>query len=75
MNTAIVGMKPMAEVTQDAIQVLCQAIGIVNTVRFINQFTIGYGNYTVEREELFEDVTLDEIITAIKHKEYPLSAA
>ncbi|HNT73696.1 MAG TPA: hypothetical protein PKH77_01615 [Anaerolineae bacterium] len=69
MNTAAVQMKPLAEITQDAIRVLCQALGIVDTVRFVNQFTIGYGNYTEEREELFADLTLDEIVTAIRHKQ------
>lgn len=27
-------------------------IGVANTVRFINQFSTGYGNYTEERENL-----------------------
>lgn len=40
--------------------------GIVNTVRFLNQFTAGYGNYTEEREHLFGHLTLDEILAEIK---------
>lgn len=58
--------KPLTEITQEAIKVLFQTLGIMNTIRFINQFTIGYGNYTEEREELFGEVTLDEVINAIK---------
>lgn len=58
--------KPLAEITQEAIKVLFQTLGIVDTVRFINQFTTGYGNYTAEREALFGDITLDDIITEIK---------
>lgn len=68
MTTTAVRIKPLAEITQDAIRVLCQALGIVDTVRFVNQFTTGYGNYTEEREELFADLTLDEIVSAIKLK-------
>jgi hypothetical protein len=64
----ITEVKPLAEVTKDAIKVLCKEIGVVNTVRFINQFTIGYGNYTEEREQLFRDMTLDDIITEIKQR-------
>ena len=60
--------KPLAEITQEAIKVLFQTVGIVNTVRFINQFTTGYGNYTEEREALFGDRTLDEVITEIKQR-------
>lgn len=67
MSTTTAEMKPLAEITQDAIQILCQEIGIVNTIRFVNQFTVGYGNYTEEREQLFADLTLDEIVAAIKH--------
>jgi hypothetical protein len=61
-----VEVKPLAEITQDALSVLCKEIGIVNTVRFISQFTVGYGNYTEERARLFADMTLDDIIDEIK---------
>jgi hypothetical protein len=61
-------VKPLAEITQEAITILYQEIGIVNTIRFINQFTTGYGNYTEEREQLFGDMLLDDIITVIKQE-------
>lgn len=60
--------RPLAEVTQTAIRVLVREIGLVDTMRFVGQFTIGYGNYTEERDELFGDLTLDEIIAAIKRR-------
>jgi hypothetical protein len=41
-------------------------MGRVDNVRFLNQFTTGYGNYTEERESLFKDLTLYEIIAAVK---------
>jgi hypothetical protein len=62
----VVEAKPLAEITHEAIKLLYQKLGIVNTVRFLNQFTIGYGNYTEEREGLFGDLTLDEVISEIK---------
>ncbi len=43
-------------------------IGIVDTLRFISQFTMGYGDYTQEREELFAALTLDDIVTEIKRR-------
>lgn len=58
--------KPLAEITQEAIKVLFQTLGVVNTIRFINQFTTGYGNYTEERDALFGDKTLDDIISEIR---------
>ncbi|EKQ68017.1 hypothetical protein OsccyDRAFT_3523 [Leptolyngbyaceae cyanobacterium JSC-12] len=54
--------KSLNEITQQAIQVLSKEIGIASTVRFLNQFSIGYGNYTEERESFFKDLTLDEIL-------------
>lgn len=58
--------KPLTEVTQEAISVLLREIGIVNTVRFLNQYSTGYGNYVEERDQLFGHLTLDEIIGEIK---------
>lgn len=54
--------KSLSQITQQAIEVLFKEIGIVSTVRFLNQFSIGYGNYTEERDALFQDLTLDEIL-------------
>jgi hypothetical protein len=64
----VTGARPLAEVTTEALKVLYKEIGIVNTVRFINQFTTGYGDYTQEREQLFADMTLDDIVSEIKRK-------
>lgn len=61
-----VEVKPLAEVTQEAIRVLIQQLGPVDTVRFVSQFTVGYGNYTEERRRLFSGMTLDEIVSEIK---------
>ena len=60
--------KPLAEVTQAAIRVLCKEIGPVDTMRFVGQFTMGYGNYTEERDALFADMTLDDMIAEIQRK-------
>jgi hypothetical protein len=58
--------KPLSEITQQAIDLLFKEMGIVNTIRFLNQFTTGYGDYTQEREALFKDLTLDELLAAMK---------
>lgn len=58
--------KPLAVITSEAIRMLSQEMGVVDTVRFLTQFTTGYGNYVEEREDLFGHLTLDEIITEIK---------
>lgn len=63
---------PLAEITKEALQVLYKEIGVVNTVRFINQFTTGYGDYTEERKILFADMTLDDLLAEMsKTKQKP----
>jgi Mg/Co/Ni transporter MgtE len=63
--------RPLAELTYEAISVLLREMGVVDTVRFLNQYTAGYGNYTEEREQLFGHLTLDEIISEIKQERPP----
>ncbi len=58
--------KSLNDINQEAITLLCQQMGLVNTMRFINQFTTGYGNYTEEREQLFAKLTLDEVVLEIE---------
>jgi len=59
--------KNLSEITQQSIEVLFKEVGIANTIRFLNQFSTGYGNYTEEREQLFEDLTLNEILAQLKN--------
>lgn len=59
-------MKPLSEVTKQAVDVLSKEIGIADAVRFLNQLSTGYGDYTKERETLFADLTLDEILSATR---------
>jgi len=61
-------VKPLAEITHEAISILCKHIGTANTIRFINQFTKGYGNYTEERQEIYGNMSLEEIVAEIEEK-------
>ena len=64
-------MRPLAEVTQEALKVLYKEIGVANTVRFLNQFTTGYGNYIEERDQLFEGMTFEDMVSEIKKERKP----
>lgn len=57
---------PLADITTRALRILIQEMGVVNTARFISQYTHGFGDYTKEREELFKDVTVDTIVQAMQ---------
>lgn len=56
----------LAEITEKALEVLIRELGLVKTLRFVSQFTAGYGNYTEERKKMFEGMTLDDIVSEIK---------
>lgn len=61
-----VASKPLAEITAQAIRVLCREIGAVNTARFLNQFSTRTGNYTEERDALLGEPTVDELIAELR---------
>ena len=58
--------RPLREIVQDGIRALCRELGVVETARFINHFSVGYGDYTEEREQLFAGMTLDDILSEMK---------
>jgi hypothetical protein len=57
--------RPLNEVTHEGLSLLYRELGLVNTVRFLNQFTSGYGNYTEERRKLTEQQTLAEALAEL----------
>jgi hypothetical protein len=61
-------MKPLVEVNLQAINLLYKELGVVDTVRFLKQFTQGFGNYTQERETLLGEKSLDEIVSEIEDR-------
>ncbi|MBI5593295.1 MAG: hypothetical protein HY881_22780 [Deltaproteobacteria bacterium] len=41
-------------------------MGGVDTIRFLNQFSVGRGDYTKERDKWLADISLDDAIAQIK---------
>jgi hypothetical protein len=67
----ITEMRPLIEINQQAIRLLYKELGVVDAVRFLKQFTQGYGNYTQEREALFGKKSIDEIVDEIEKRRKP----
>lgn len=61
-----VQIQPVSELTHRATHALVQELGIVDTIRFLNQFRAGHGNYTLERGQLFEGMSVKDIVADIK---------
>lgn len=64
----ITQVKPLTELNQQAIHILYRELGTINAIRFLKQFTVGLGDYTKEREILFADKTLDQIVSEIEQR-------
>ena len=62
----ITDIRPLIEINQQAINLLYKELGVVDAVRFLKQFTQGFGNYTKEREKLFANKSLEDILGEIE---------
>ena len=58
--------KPLKKVTEEALAVLNEKLGAADTMRFLGQFTVGQGDYTQERKQQFDGLSLQEIMAGIK---------
>jgi hypothetical protein len=58
--------RPLAEVTERAIDALVRELGVADTARFLHQYGVGYGNYTEERKAIFGHLSLSDIIEQSK---------
>lgn len=58
----------MDSITQLGMAALVRELGVANAIRFINQFRPGSGDYTKEREQLYEGMTVRQLADEIKTK-------
>ncbi len=64
----ITDVRPLIEINQQAISLLYKELGVVDAVRFLKQFTQGFGNYTQERESIFANKSLDDMVSEIEKR-------
>ena len=62
----IIKQKPLSEVVSNAIRILTSHIGAADTARFINCFSVGFGDYTEERKQIFDKYSVDDIVEGVK---------
>jgi hypothetical protein len=63
-----VTIRTLAEVNQKATEILVREMGVVDTQRFLSQFRVGSGDYTAERGQWLDDLSLQNIAAEIKAK-------
>ena len=66
MNTQ--ASRSIAEISRKATHILYKEMGVVDTIRFLNQFSVGTGDYTRDRENWLKDLSLEEMISEIKSR-------
>jgi hypothetical protein len=54
------------EINKEANSILIKKLGLAKTLRFLNQFTSGKGNYTKLKDEIFHGKTVDDVVNEIK---------
>ena len=65
MNAVI---RPLTDVNRQAAEILIREMGVVDAHRFLSQFRIGSGDYTKERGQWLNDLSLPDIVSEIKAK-------
>ncbi|MFM7448889.1 MAG: hypothetical protein ACKO24_09855 [Leptolyngbyaceae cyanobacterium] len=59
------------ELNRKAFRALIEALGYVDAIRFLKQFDEGSGDYTKERHQWLDSVSLDEIWVDIQQRQSP----
>lgn len=59
-------IQPLSELTHRARSALIQELGVIDAMRFLNQFRAGDGDYTTERQTLFQGESVKSIVADIK---------
>jgi hypothetical protein len=54
------------ELRHEGWMALTERLGVSGAIRFLMQYDPGHGDYTVERRELFADLTMDQAIAEMK---------
>jgi hypothetical protein len=62
-------VKTLVEINEEAFTLLFKHLDPADTMRFMHQFWQGSGDYTKEREALYANVTLDEILEEMARRE------
>ncbi|MGB3223990.1 MAG: hypothetical protein WBB23_14390 [Desulforhopalus sp.] len=65
MNTQT---RPVSEISRRATHILFKEMGVVDTIRFLSQFSVGQGDYTKERGNWLGEISMDDTIAQIKTK-------
>ena len=58
----------LAELRKQGYQALVDSLGVVGMLRFLQQLEVGYGDYTAERHQWLDELTLADFQSYVKQK-------
>lgn len=58
--------RSISEINRQATYILFKEMGVVETIRFLNQFSVGQGDYTKDRKKWLDKITMDDAISQMK---------
>lgn len=58
----------MTEIRQQGYKALINALGVAGTLRFLQQLGVGYGDYTKERHQWLDQLTIEDFRNYVKRK-------
>ncbi|WP_370460848.1 MULTISPECIES: hypothetical protein [Brasilonema] len=61
-------MMKLTEIRQQGYKALIDALGVAGTLRFLQQLEVGYGDYTRERHQWLNQLTIDDFRNYVKQK-------
>ena len=63
-NIIMAEMKPMSlnEIRQTGLRALSHELGTVKMIRFLQQFNLGEGDYSIQRHQWFKNQSLEKLI-------------
>lgn len=56
------------EINREAFEILYKELGISKTLRFLSQFSIGKGDYSKWKEDIYKGKTVADLIKEIKER-------
>ena len=59
-------VRPLSEINHKVLDILIREMGVVDTLRYLNQFSSGSGDYTKDRSQWLDELSLEEVTSAIK---------
>jgi len=58
----------LAELRKQGYQALVDSLGVVGMLRFLQQLEVGYGDYTAERHQWLDELTLADFQSYVQQK-------